>query len=279
MYLRPCEWKRPPVEPGHAALRVRRQRERLGLARSRLYFEPASASDRDLSRMERLDRLHLEYPFFGRRKLAVMMRSPGEAVNRKRVPRLVRVMGVGCLFCRPKGAVTSRCHKKYPYLLEGVVIDRPGRVWGADIPDVPRARGFLDLAATIDWFRRLVVRWRLSNTRDGNICQAMREESLTRGTPEIFNTDQGVQFTATAGTSRVESAGIRVSGDGVGRCLDNIVVERLWRRVKYEDLYPKRYATVRELEVGLRWSFAFYNAVRPHQSLGYRTPASVHGGV
>ena len=211
--------------------------------------------------------------------MAVMLRSPGEAVNRKRVPRLMRVMGVECLFCRPKGAVTSRCHKKYPYLLEGVVIDRPGPVWGADIPDVPMARGFLDLVATIGWYSRRVVRWRLSNSLDGSFCQAMREESLTVGCPEIFTTDPGVPFTSSAWTNRAEAAGVNGRQDGVGRCLDNIVVERLWRRVKYEDLYPKRYASVRELEVGLRWYFAFDNAVRPHQSLGYRTPASVHGGV
>ena len=132
-------------------------------------------------------------------------------MNRKRVPRVMRVMGVGCLFCRPKGAVTSRCHKKYPYLLKGVVIDRPGPVWGADVPDVPRARGFLDLVATIGWYSRRVVRWRLSNSLDGSFCQAMREESLTVGCPEIFATDQGVQFPSSAWTNRVEAAGVKVS--------------------------------------------------------------------
>ena len=267
------------MELGHAELSVRRQCELLGLARSRLYFEPASASDNDLSLMERLDRLHMEYPFFGSRKLAVMLSSPGEAVNRKRVQRLMRVMGVECLFCRPKGTVTSRCHKKYPYLLKGVKIDRPGQVWSADITYVPMASGFLYLVATIDWYSRLVVSWRLSNSLDGSFCQAMLEESLTVGCPEIFNTDQGVQFPSSAWTNRVETAGVKVSQDGVGRCLDNIFVERLWRSVKYEDLYPKRYASVRELEAGLVWYFAFYNTVRPHQSLGYRTPASVHTGV
>lgn len=249
----------------------------LGLARSSFYWEPASASADDLALMERLDRWHLEYPFLGSRKLALLTSSPEEAVNRKRVQRLMRVMGLECLFPRPKCTVTSRCHKKYPYLLKGVAIDRPGQVWSADITYVPMPSGFMYLVATIDWFSRLVVSWRLSNTLDGNFCQAMLEESLRRGRPEIFNTDQGVQFTATAWTSRVESAGIRVSMDGVGRCHDNIFVERLWRSVKYEELYPKRYATVPELEAGLTAYFNFYNGVRPHQSLGYRTPVTVHG--
>ena len=256
---------------------VRRQCELLGLARSSFYREPASASADDLVVMAQLDRWHLEHPFLGSRKLATLVSSPGEAVNRKRVQRLMRVMGLECLFPRPKGTVSSRCHKKYPYLLKGVVIDRPGQVWSADITYVPMPSGFMYLVATIDWFSRLVVSWRLSNTLDGSFCQAMLEESLTRGCPEIFNTDQGVQFTATAWTSRLEAAGIRVSMDGVGRCHDNIFVERLWRSVKYEDLYPKRYATVAELEAGLTAYFGFYNGVRPHQSLGNRTPVTVHG--
>ena len=241
-----------------------------------MYWEPASASADDLALMERLDRWHLDYPFLGSRKLATLVSSPGEAVNRKRAQRLMRLMGLECLFPRPKCTVTSRCHKKYPYLLKGVAIDRPGFVWSADITYVPMPSGFLYLVATIDWFSRLVVSWRLSNTLDGSFCQAMLEESLEQGTPEIFNTDQGVQFTATVWTSRLESAGVRVSMDGVGRCHDNIFVERLWRSVKYEELYPKRYATVRELESGLAAYFDFYNRVRPHQSLGYRTPAEVH---
>ena len=273
-----CEWKRQQIDPSHEELSVRRQCELLGLARSSLYWAPASASVDDLALMEKLDRWHLDYPFLGSRKLAQLVSSSGEAVNRKRVQRLMRVMGLECLFPRPKCTVTSRCHKKYPYLLKGVAIDRPGQVWSADITYVPMPSGFMYLVATIDWFSRLVVSWRLSNTLDGNFCQAMLEESLRRGSPEIFNTDQGVQFTATAWTSRLESAGIRVSMDGVGRCHDNIFVERLWRSVKYEELYPKRYATVPELEAGLKAYFDFYNGVRPHQSLGYRTPATVHGG-
>ena len=257
---------------------VRRQCELLGLNRSSFYREPAAVSADDLALMERLDRLHLEYPFLGSRKLARLLGSPGEAVNRKRVQRLMRVMGLECLFPRPKCTVSSRCHRIYPYLLKGVTIDRPGQVWSADITYVPMPSGFMYLAATIDWFSRLVVGWRLSNSLDSEFCQAMLEESLKKGCSEIFNTDQGVQFTSTAWTSRLESAGVGVSMDGVGRCHDNIFVERLWRSVKYECLYPMRYASVSELEWGLTEYFAWYNEVRPHQSLGYRTPASVHAG-
>lgn len=228
--------------------------------------------------MARLDRLHLDHPELGSRKLAVLLSSPTEAVNRKRVQRLMRVMGLECLFPRPKCTVTSRCHTKYPYLLKGVTITKPNHVWSADITYVPMPSGFMYLVATIDWFSRLVVSWRLSNSLDGSFCQAMLEESLTRGKPEIFNTDQGVQFTASVWTSRLESEGIAVSMDGVGRCHDNIFVERLWRSVKYEELYPKRYGTVAGLEAGLAEYFRWYNEVRPHQSLAYRTPASVHAG-
>lgn len=228
--------------------------------------------------MTRLDRLHLDHPELGSRKLAVLLSSSGEAVNRKRVRRLMRVMGLECLFPRPKCTVLSSCHKKYPYLLNGVAITKPNHVWSADITYVPMPSGFMYLVATIDWFSRLVVSWRLSNSLDGSFCQAMLEESLTRGCPEIFNTDQGVQFTSSAWTSRLEQAGIAVSMDGVGRCHDNIFVERLWRSVKYEELYPRQYATVPELEAGLRAYFRWYNEGRPHQSLAYRTPASVHAG-
>ncbi len=255
---------------------MRRQCELLGLTRSILYREPTPVSDRDRGLMDRLDRLHLEHPFLGSRKLAILTSSPGEEVNRKRVQRLMRLMGLECLFPRPKTSVASRSHTKYPYLLKGVTIDRPMQVWSADITYVPMSSGFLYLAATIDWYSRVVISWRLSNSLDSEFCLAMLEESLAKGCPEIFNTDQGVQFTSSGWTSRLESSGVRVSMDGVGRCFDNIFVERLWRSVKYEELYPRRYATVREVELGLQMYFAFYNDVRPHQSLDYRTPNAVH---
>jgi putative transposase len=270
------EWKRQQIEPNHTHLSVRRQCELLGLARSSLYYEPAQADPEDLKLMDRLDRLHTEHPFYGSRKLAVALGTPKAPVNRKRVQRLMRVMGLEALYCRPRTTISDREHKVYPYLLRDVPITRPNQVWSADITYVPMPSGFMYLAATIDWFSRFVVSWKLSNTLDGWFCQEMLEEALGRGTPEVFNTDQGVQFTARAWTTRVESAGVSVSMDGRGRCLDNVFVERLWRSVKYEYVYPSGPESVRELERGLGEYFGFYNGIRIHQSLEYQTPAQVH---
>ncbi len=255
---------------------MRRQCELLGLARSSLYYESAQADPEDLKLMERLDRLHTDRPFYGSRKLALVLSTPKAPVNRKRVQRLMRVMGLEALYCRPRTTISDREHKVYPYLLRDVPITRPNQVWSADITYVPMPSGFMYLAATIDWFSRFVVSWKLSNTLDGWFCQEMLEEALGRGTPEVFNTDQGVQFTARAWTTRVESVGVSVSMDGRGRCLDNVFVERLWRSVKYEYVYPSGPENVRELERGLGEYFGFYNGERIHQSLEYRTPAQVH---
>ena len=203
--------------------------------------------------------------------------SQGEEVNRKRVQRLMRVMGLEAIYPKPRRSAAGRGQRIYPYLLRDVRIERPDQVWGADITYVPLARGFMDLAATIDWYGRYVIAWRLSNTLDGSFCLDMLEEALGRGRPEVFNTDQGVQFTAQAWARRLEAAGVAVSMDGRRRCLDNVFVERLWRSVKYEDIYPHGYEGVPELEHGLGRYFPFYNGERPHQSLGYRTPAEVYG--
>jgi putative transposase len=226
------EGKRQQIEPEHEWLSVRRQCQLLGLSRSSLSYEAVGGSSANLARMARLDRLPLEYPFFGARKLAVMLSTPEEEVNRKRVQRLMRLMGLECLFCRPKTTVSGAGHRKYPYLLRGFKIDRPQQVWSADMTDVPMPIGFMYLAATIDWYSRSVVSWRLSNTLEGSFCQAMLEDALRQGTPTIVNTDQGSQFTATAWTSRLETARVQVSMEGRGRCHDNIFVERLWRSVK-----------------------------------------------
>jgi putative transposase len=257
-------------------LSVRQQCALLELNRSSFYYEPARADPEDARLMNRIDRMHTESPFFGSRKLAIVLSTPEAPVNRKRVQRLMRLMGLETLYCRPKTTVTGRDHKVYPYLLRNVPITRPNQVWSADITYLPMPSGFMYLAATIDWFSRFVVSWKLSNTLDGAFCQEMLEESLQRGTPEVFNTDQGVQFTAHAWTSRLEGAGVAVSMDGKGRCLDNIFVERLWRSVKYEYAYPCCPGTVWELEGGLREYFGFYNDRRIHQSLDYRTPTEVH---
>lgn len=228
--------------------------------------------------MRLIDRQFTARPFYGSRRMTAWLRTQGHRVNRKRVQRLLGVMGLEAIHPRPKRRGGGRPHRVFPDLLRGVVIDRPDQVWSADITYLPVVGGFMYLAATIDWFSRFVVAWRLSNTLDGAFCRDMLAEALGRGRPEVFNTDQGVQFTAEAWTARVEAAGIQVSMDGRGRAADNVFVERLWRTVKYEDVYLRGYETVPELERGLGAYFAFYNHERLHQSLGYRTPAEVYRG-
>ena len=222
--------------------------------------------------MRLLDEEYTAHPFYGSRRLTAWLVGRGEAVNRKRVQRLLRVMGLEAIYPKPRLSAAGRGHKVFPYLLRDVAVERPDQVWSADITYVPLASGFMYLAATIDWYSRLVVAWRLSNTLDGSFCLDRLEDALGNGRPEVFNTDQGVQFTAAAWTSRLESAGVAVSMDGRGRCLDNIFVERLWRSVKYEDVYLRGYEGVPQLRRGLGCYFAFYNGERLHQALGYRTP-------
>jgi putative transposase len=265
------------IEAEHAALSVRRQCELLGLNRSSLYYQPATASGEDLALMRRIDELYTAHPFYGSRRMVSRLSRPGRAVNRKRVQRLMRLMGLEAIYPKPRLSVPGQGHRIYPYLLRDVKIERPDQVWSTDITYVPMAQGFMYLAAVIDWYSRYVIAWRLSNTLDGSFCLEMLEEALGRGRPEVFNTDQGVQFTQAAWTGRLEAAGIQVSMDGKGRCLDNVFVERLWRTVKYEELYLRRYEAVPQLAGGLERYFGFYNEERPHQSLGYQTPAEVYG--
>jgi putative transposase len=226
--------------------------------------------------MRRIDEQYTRYPFYGSRRMAAWLASEGEVVNRKRVQRLMRLMGLEAIYPKPCTTGTNPGHRKYPYLLRDVPVERPNQVWSADITYVPLANGFMDLAATIDWYSRYVLAWRLSNTLDGDFCLAMLEEALSGGRPEVFNTDQGVQFTAQAWTGRLEAAGVQVSMDGKGRALDNVFVERRWRTVKYEDVYLRGYASVPALEGGLRAYLRFYNEERPHQALGYRPPVAVY---
>jgi putative transposase len=223
-----------------------------------------------------IDEQYTACPFYGSRRMAAWLTQQGETVNRKRVQRLMRLMGLEAIYPKPRLSAAGRGHRIYPYLLRGVTIERPNQVWSADITYVPMASGFMYLAATIDWFSRYVVAWRLSNTLDGSFCLEMLDDALSRGRPAVFNTDQGVQFTAEAFTGRLVSAGVAVSMDGRGRALDNVFVERLWRAVKYEDVYIQGYEEVPELRRGLARYFAFYNHARLHQALGYRTPAAVY---
>ncbi len=258
---------------------VRRQCELLGLSRSSLYYEPGGEAAEDLRLMRRIDEQYTARPFYGSRRMTIWLNEQGEEVNRKRVQRLMRVMGLEAIYPKPRLSLAGKGHRIYPYLLRGVKVERRDQVWSTDITYVPMASGFMYLAAVIDWYSRYVIAWRLSNTLDGSFCLEMLEDALRSGKPEVFNTDQGVQFTAAAFTGRLESAGVAVSMDGRGRALDNVFVERLWRSVKYEDIYIQGYDTVPGLHRGLARYFAFYNDERPHQSLGYRTPAAVYRGT
>jgi putative transposase len=258
-------------------LSVSRQCELLELQRSSYYYEPARASAANLALMALIDREYTDHPFLGSRGLTAWLRGEGYPVNRKRVQRLMRLMGLEAVYPKPRLSVGGAGHKVYPYLLRGVAIERPDQVWSTDITYIPLPAGFMYLTAVLDWYSRYVLSWRLSNTLDVEFCLEALEEALRRGRPEVFNTDQGVQFTSAAYTGRLESAGAQVSMDGKGRCLDNVFVERLWRTVKYEEIYLWRHETVPALASGLARYFGYYNGARRHQSLGYRTPAEVYG--
>jgi putative transposase len=259
-------------------LSICRQCELLGLARASFYYEPATETQENLELMRLIDRQYTDCPFYGSRRMTVWLQGEGHDVNRKRVQRLMRLMGLEAVYPKPKLSLAGRGHKIYPYLLRDVKIERPDQVWSTDITYVPLACGFMYLAAVIDWYSRYVIAWRLSNTLDGAFCLDMLDEALRLGKPEVFNTDQGVQFTAEAFTGRLLSAGVAVSMDGRGRCLDNVFVERLWRSVKYENIYLYGYETVPQLRQGLERYFPFYNDQRMHQGLDYRTPAAVYRG-
>jgi putative transposase len=268
--------RRAMLERGHPTLSIRGQCRLLGIARSGVY-RPAPANDaEDLALMRRIDTLFMAWPFLGSRRLTAMLRAEGITINRKRVQRLMRLMGIAALGPKPKTTKPAPGHKIFPYLLRDLVIDRPNQVWAADITYIPIGRGFLYLVAIIDWFSRAVLAWRLSNTMDAAFCVDALEEALARfGRPEIFNTDQGSQFTSVAFTGRLAGAGIRISMDGRGRWLDNVFIERLWRSLKYEDVYLKGYADGREARAGIAAWIRFYNGGRPHQALGDRTPMVV----
>lgn len=263
-------------------LSIRKQCVLLGVARSGFYRPPRPANDDDLGLMRRIDELFTAWPFLGSRRVAAMLRADGQVlgldprINRKRVQRLMRRMGIAALGPKPRTTKPQQGHKIFPYLLRNMAIDRPNQVWAADITYVPIGRGFLYLVAVIDWASRAVLAWRLSNTMDVSFCVSALEEALARfGRPDIFNTDQGSQFTSAAFTGTLAAAGIRISMDGRGRWMDNVFIERLWRSLKYEDIYLKGYADGREARTGIGAWIAFYNGRRPHQALGNRTPLAV----
>jgi putative transposase len=258
-------------------LSVSQQCELLGLSRSSYYYEPATETEANLSLMALIDREYTAHPFQGSRRMTTWLQGEGHAVNRKRVQRLMRLMGLEAVYPKPRLSVGGAGHKVYPYLLRGVTIERVNQVWSTDITYIPMPKGFMYLTAVMDWHSRYVLSWRLSNTLDVEFCLEALEEALSGGCPEVFNTDQGAQFTSPSYTSRLETAGAKVSMDGKGRCLDNVFVERLWRTVKYEEVYLWRHETVLALQSGLARYFGYYNGERRHQSLENRTPAEVYG--
>ncbi len=260
------------------ALPVTRQCELLALPRSSIYYERGPAvSDEDLALMRILDELHLQYPFMGSRRLRDELKKLGMIVNRKRIQRLMRLMGLEALYPRKRTSLPDKAHRVFPYRLKGLVIDRPNQVWATDITYIPMQRGFLYLVAIMDWASRAVLSWRLSTTMEVDFCIEALNEAIERfGCPEIFNTDQGAQFTSEAFLTVLERNQIRISMDGKGRWRDNVFVERLWRSVKYEEVYLKAYETVHEARSSLAKYFDFYNHERGHQSLNRQTPWQVY---
>lgn len=268
------------VDHDDPAVPVVTQCRLLKIARSTLYYRPVPVSENDLAVMRRMDELHLAWPFYGSRRMAAELRREGWTVNRKRAKRLMKVMGIEAIYQKPNTSKGHPDHKVYPYLLRGLTIDRPNQVWCADITYIPMAKGFVYLVAVMDWFSRRVLSWRLSITMETDFCvEALREAMERYGQPEIFNTDQGVQFTSAAFIDGLADRGVRISMDGKGRYLDNIFIERLWRSVKYEEVYIRAYGSVAEARRSLGDYLTFYNDVRPHQSFGYRTPREVFEDV
>ncbi len=272
----PTEGKRRLIDPSSKKLPVTRQCELVGLARSSYYYEPSGESEYNRKLMKRIDEMYTEHPSLGSPKITKLLRNTGHEVNHKRIERLMRVMGLAAVYPKPRTSIPDDEARKYPYLLSGLAIERPDHVWATDITYIPMRTGFAYLVAVMDWYSRYVISWRLSIFMDAAFCVDALEDALSRGRPEIFNSDQGAQFTSEAFTKPLLDRGIEISMDGRGRYLDNIFVERLWRSVKYEEVYMKSYADVWEAEREISNYFRWYNEERPHQALGYETPAAVY---
>ena len=260
----------------HPSLSIVCQCRLLGISRSGLYYQPKGISEEDLTIMKLIDRQYLTTPFYGSRKIAAWLKGQNYSVNRKRIRRLMRIMGLKAIYRRPKTSKPALGHNIYPYLLSGLKITRPNQVWAVDITYIPMARGFLYLVVIMDWYSRYVLSWRLSNTLEVGFCAEALKEALRKGQPDIFNTDQGAQFTSEAFTGLLEQHGVKVSMDGKGSYNDNLFIERLWRTVKYEEVYLKAYQDGTEARISLGNYFRFYNTERPHQTHSYRTPAEVY---
>ncbi len=265
------------IDRDTTALSIMRQCELLGLSRSSLYYRPQPISEADLLLMRRMDEVHLTHPFLGARRLARLLQREGVDVGRRHVGTLMVRMGIEAIYRKKRTSLPATGHRIYPYLLRDVVIERPNQVWATDVTYLPLAKGFAYLVAILDLYSRKVLAFRVSNTLAPDFCIEALGEALRRyGAPEIFNTDQGSQFTDEDFTAVLAATGVRISMDGKGRWIDNVFVERLWRSVKYESIYLHAYETPREVRVALARYFEFYNAHRPHQSLGYRTPDEIY---
>ena len=266
------------LEPDHERISLRRQCELLGLSRSTAYYRPCPENPANLALKEAIDRQYIKTPFYGTARMTAQLRRDGWRVNVKRVRRLMREMGVSAVYPKPRLSLSNRAHPKYPYLLRDVTVNRPDQVWASDITYIGLRGGHAYLTAVMDWYSRYVLSWELSNTLDTAFCLEALERALAISKPEIFNSDQGAQYTSEAFTGRLKRANVKISMDGRGRVYDNIFVERLWRTVKYEEVYLHHYETMEEAWEGLARYFAFYNRERPHQSLKWRTPHEMYFG-
>jgi len=270
------------IEPGHSCISLRRQCELTGLNRSSYYYEnpaadkPGMDSKENMQIMNFIDKQYIKTPAYGSRRMADQLKLEGRIVNRKRIQRLMRRMGLQAIYPKPRLSQPTKDHKIYPYLLRHVSVERINQVWSSDITYIPMSNGFMYLSVVMDWHSRYVLSWRLSNTLDADFCLEALDEALSTGCPEIFNTDQGPQYTSITFTGRLKDKQIKISMDGRGRALDNVFVERLWRSVKYEDIYLKDYQNVAQLYTGLQQYFWHYNNERPHQGLNGITPAMVY---
>lgn len=263
------------VEPDHPLISLARQCELVGIARSTFYYQPV-VDEQDLKLMRLIDEQYTHFPFYGSRRMTAWLNREGLEVNRKRVARLMRLMGIEAIYRKKRVSAPQSGHSVYPYLLRGVKVERVNQVWGSDITYIPLLKGWLYLVAIMDWFSRYVLSWRLSTSLESDFCVEALDEALGIGKPEIFNTDQGSQFTSLIFTGRLLESGVRISMDGRGRCFDNIFNERLWRSLKYEEVYLKEYEDVRQAREGIGGWFGFYNGERLHQSLLYKTPEEIY---
>jgi putative transposase len=264
------------IDPGHD-LPIKHQAEVLAISRSTVYYEPRPISAEDLWLMRRIDELHLNYPFASSRMLRDLLWQQGQEVGRRHIKTLMRRMGIEAIYRKPNTSKPAPGHRIYPYLLRGLPITRPNQVWAMDITYIPMARGFIYLAAVVDWFTRRVLAWKLSITMESSFCIEALDEAFSRNEkPEIFNTDQGSQFTSEAFAERLKEEGIRISMDGKGRWRDNVFVERVWKSIKYEEVYLHAYASVNEARQSISRYIDFYNTTRPHSSLKALTPDQVY---